>query len=497
MRSQDTHSYRLAIVSAILLLWLNQSHGGQSSPLASAAEAKNWETVAQLIESGETIDGTQADGMTALHWSVYHNHAPTTKLLLQANATVDAKTRYHVTPLSIAARLKHSELVKVLLDKRADPNQELPGGETPLMTAARNGDTESLSHLIDHGAKVDATERRGQTALMWAAAYGNTRVVDRLIEVGADINKSNKSAFTAMTFAAREGRIDVVKRLLRAGVDVSAPMKPKTKGNRVPRSGSTALTLAVESGHFELAMLLIQAGADPNDQRSGYAPLHALSWVRKPDRGEDPNGDPSPRGSGNLTSLQFVRQIVAAGADVNLRLKSGKSGKAVLNKKGATPFLLASKTADLAYLKLLIELGADPTITNHDECTPVMAAAGIGVRAVGEEAGTEPEVLAALDYLLSLGLDVNAEDRNKETAMHGAAYRCFPKVIEFLAARGADPAVWDHKNKYGWTPVLIGQGHRPGSFKPDPKTVAALEAAKGYPDRALQELLERRDQQTQ
>ena len=492
MRSKNITVYRLAICFVILLLALNQSHGGQNSELASAAENKDWSSVSRLVDLGGDINGTQPDGMTALHWSVYHNHQQTTELLLEAGAEPDAATRYHVTPLSIAARLKHSDQVKLLLDKRADPNKELPGGETPLMTVARNGDVKSISHLIDHGAKLDATERRGQTALMWAAASGNTGAVDRLIEAGADINKSNKADFTAMTFAAREGRIKVVKQLLRAGVDVSAPMKPRTKGNRVPRKGSTALTLAVESGHFELAMLLVEAGADPNDQRSGYAPLHALSWVRKPDRGEDPNGDPSPRGSGSLTSLQFVRDLVAAGADVNLQLKQGKAGKAVLNRKGATPFLLASKTADLAYLKLLVELGADPTITNDDGCTAVMAAAGIGVRAVGEEAGTEPEVLAALDYLFSLGLDVNAEDKNKETAMHGAAYRCFPKVIAFLAERGADPAVWDHKNKYGWTPILIGKGYRPGSFKPDPKTVAALEAARDDFDSALHNLIKPR-----
>ena len=35
----------------------------------------------------------------------------------------------------------------------------------------------------------------------------------------------------------------------------------------------------------------------------------------------------------------------------------------------------------------------------------------------------------------------------KETAMHGAAYRCFPWVINFLAEWVADPSVWNHKNR--------------------------------------------------
>ena len=53
-----------------------------------------------------------------------------------------------------------------------------------------------------------------------------------------------------------------------------------------PCYGMSPLLLAVESGHFELALQLVEHGADPNDQRSGYTPLHAVSWVRKANLGE-------------------------------------------------------------------------------------------------------------------------------------------------------------------------------------------------------------------
>ena len=39
-----------------------------------------------------------------------------------------------------------------------------------------------------------------------------------------------------------------------------------------------------------------------------------------------------------------------------------------------------------------------------------------------------------------------------QTAMHGAAYQNWPKLIDFLAANGADISVWNHKNAWGWTP---------------------------------------------
>jgi hypothetical protein len=72
----------------------------------------------------------------------------------------------------------------------------------------------------------------------------------------------------------------------------------------------------VRNGHFELALALVDAGADPNDQRTGFSPIHSVSWTRKPDASD--TGNPSPVGSGNLTSLDSVRGMVERGADVDL-----------------------------------------------------------------------------------------------------------------------------------------------------------------------------------
>jgi len=69
---------------------------------------------------------------------------------------------------------------------------------------------------------------------------------------------------------------------------------------------------------------------------------------------------------------------------------------------------------------------------------------------------------------------VNAVDANGETAMHGAAYKNLPKVVQFLADKGARIEIWNRKNKYGWTPLLIAEGHRPGNFKPSAETITAL-----------------------
>ncbi|MCA1685024.1 MAG: ankyrin repeat domain-containing protein, partial [Planctomycetia bacterium] len=66
-------------------------------------------------------------------------------------------------------------------------------------------------------------------------------------------------------------------------------------------------------------------------------------------------------------------------------------------------------------------------------------------------------------------------DDNGETAMHGAAYKNFPKVVQFLADKGGRVDVWNRKNKYGWTPLLIAEGHRVGNFKPSFETITAIQ----------------------
>jgi ankyrin repeat protein len=363
--------------------------------------------------------------------------------------------------------------VNALLAAGADPNTPLPGGETPLMTAARTGRLAPVAALLAAGADANVKLPGGQTALMWAAAEGHTAVVEALLAAKADVGATLPTGLNALLFAVRAGHIDTVRALLKTGLDINAVTAPTKTGNKLPKRGNSALTLAVENGHFEVASLLLDLGAEPNDLRSGYAPLHILAWIRKPDIGED-EGDPIPEDHGNVTSEQLIRKLVAKGANVNLRLTGGPSGGGRINRRGCTPFMLAADTADLAFMKLLVELGADPTLTNVDGCTPLMAAAGLGTRSAEEEAGSDDEAVAACDYLLSLGADINAVSLNGDTAMHGAGFANFPKVVKFLDANGAKIEVWNQKNKRGWTPLMVAEGHRYGNFKPSFETIAAF-----------------------
>ncbi|HUS34846.1 MAG TPA: ankyrin repeat domain-containing protein [Verrucomicrobiae bacterium] len=416
-------------------------------------------------------------GMTPLHLAAHNNDAGAVRKLIKSGADVNATNRYGITPLALACENGNSAIVESLLNAGADANARQRGGETMLMIAARTGSKPSVEALVNRGADVNGKDKKGQTAMMWAAAEGHAPVVDLLIKKGADFKTPVDGGFTPFFFAIREGRAEVVDVLLKAGVDVNEAMQPKRKAGRGPQAGMTPLVLAVENGHFELALNLVKTGADPNDLRPGYAALHAITWTRKPEMGEGEDGLPPPDGSGTVDSLRFVCELVKLGADVNLRMTNNYNNFGGLNKAGATPFLLAAKTADINLLKLFYELGADPNIPSFQGATPLIAAAGLGTLAAGEVAGTEDEVVEVLEWLVKLGADVNAIDKNGETAMHAAAYKNLPKAVDFLASHGAKIEIWNQKNKQGWTPLLIAEGFRPGNFKPSFETIAAIHKA--------------------
>jgi len=458
--------------SALLVVAVSLVAASNDVRLLEAVKNSDKAAIQSLLLQHPDLTAADPDGLTALHWAARRDDLETVNLLIRGGADVKTANRYGVTPLSLACLNGNAGVIESLLKAGADPNATLPGGETALMTAGRTGKVDAVKVLLTHGVDVNFKEaRRGQTALMWAAAEGNTATVNELVEFGADIHASTKGGLTPLLFAVREGRIETVRALLKTGGNVNETWKA---GRGTGVSGISAMVLAVANAHYEVAGVLLDAGADPNAAAQGWTALHQITWVRKPGKGDN---DPAPDGSGNLSSLDLVRKLVAKGANVNARMtKSGNVGRTSMNMIGATPFMMAARTADAPLMRLLAELGADPLLPNADNTTPLMAAAGVGTYSPGEDPGTEPEVLEAVKVALELGGGVNAVDKNGETAVHGAAYKQVPSAVQYLIDNGAKIEIWNQKNKTGWTPLRIADGVMYGgaSIRSSPAVAAVL-----------------------
>ena len=442
-----------------------QADARADTQLLDAVKAGDQQAVRALIADGADVNASEADGTTPLHWAAYSSDLAIAQLLVRAGADATIANRYGVEALSVAAVGGNAALIELLLVAGADPNTVQGEGETALMTAVRTGKLEAVEVLLDHGADVNAVEQwRGQTALMWAAAEGHAGIIPTLLEHDADLRARSLGGYSALLFAAREGHIDVVEALLDAGgaVDEGLPLQrgrqddAGTSAEAAP-TGINIFLIAAANAHYELAALLLARGANANSAPRGWTALHQLTWVRK--AGIAGSNNPSPAGSGDMNSLDFARRLIADGADVNARVtERPPAGITRLNSIGGTPFLLAARTADAEFMRLLVELGADPLLSNTNNSTPLMVAAGLGTASPGEDPGTEPEVLEAVALAIELGGDLNAVDDNGETVMHGAAYKHFPAVVELVYEAGADIDVWNQENRQGWTPLDIVEG---------------------------------------
>jgi len=453
--------------AVVLVLSAGLSSAETRNPLIDAVKNGSREAVRTLIKDRSLVNAPAADGATALHWAVRADDVEIVRTLLGAGANVRAADRYGITPIFLAAENGSASMIDLLLQAGADPNATLPEGETVLMRAARTGRPEALRALIARGADVHARQERfGETALMWAAAQNNAAAVRVLAEAGADLNATSdvlkfpefkfitsgmvttalpRGGWTALMYAARQGSIEAAEALADAGADL----------NRTDPEGGTALILAIINAHFDLAAALLRKGADPNiADITGMTALYAAV---------DMNtlgpmlSRPGPKITDKLDAADLAKVLLEHKADPNARLKRpilGRhhdSGDASLGE-GTTPLMRAAKTVDVRVMRLLLEGGADPTLTQRDYTTPLMIALG-GSR--GGPAAAEGTIIEALQLFLDYGADVDAFNANGQTAVHLAAQRGADSVVKFLAERGAK---LDMKNKQGRTPLDLALG---------------------------------------
>src|SRR5439155_4798492 len=97
----------------------------------------------------------------------------------------------------------------------------------------------------------------------------------------------------------------------------------------------------------------------------------------------------------------------------------------------------ATRSTDVTLIKLLVEHGANRSLTTKAQSTPLMVAAGLGAPRGGDEEVTEGagrgDPVEPMKIFLEAVADVNAANEQGNTAMHYAAQRGAGRIVEFLA----------------------------------------------------------------
>ncbi len=483
------------------------------SPIADLIQNGRRDAAVELIDKGGDVNAAQGDGATPLHWAAYKIDLELVKMLLARGAKPDVANRYGSTPLTEAVKAANPKLVNMLLEAGADANAPNLDGETALMLAARTGSLEVAKLLVAHGADVNARESwREQTALMWAAEGAYGELTRFLVEHGADVRARAAAndwgvqitsepraqyrptgGLTPLLFAARSGCAECARAILAGGEDIDRPTP----------DGVTALMLAIDNFEFDTAKVLLEAGANP--QLSDWWGRTAL-YLAVDMKDYVPRTPAYPR-SAATTGIDIVRALLAAGVDVNTQLNMHRPGRGGNSQRftddllttGATPLLRAAITHDHEVMRALLEHGARVDLPNVMGVTPLMAAAGVGVRNInfgsnrspnfeGDE-HVEDKVIASLEILLAAGADIDARvtdiqsrtariartsgmtERGGQTALYSAASRGWTGVVAFLVEHGADVDIVDALGK---SPLDVALGRVGGRTAPGSEIVAEI-----------------------
>ncbi len=482
-----------------LLIWLwNINHVQADQGLVDAVKNKDSLKINKLLNENVDVNQVHPDGATALAWAAYWNDLITAEKLIRAGATPDMANDYGVTPLMLACNNGSAEMVSRLLEARADPNQRQWMGITPLMFCARSGNVVAVNELLLQGADPNARdEQRGQTALMWAASRQQHDVVRALTEYGANpdlvtrkpdgfterefitygINyrdptrpdeignddvhpeyTSSRGGFTALMFAARKGDTEMTRLLVGAGADIN--IESDEYGN--------ALLVAVLNSNNDTALYLLEQGSNPNVQdRWGFTPLHYALFDGIVSISMSRARIPSDEIWLRPNMPEVVASLLTHGADPNATVGQGippfnypafarTTGNSMpeIRQPGITPFLLASASLDVNLMQLLLDHGADPSLSSNEGTTSMMVAAGMG-RQEDLTADEQRSALTAVRMTWEQGIDVNASNEDGRTALAAAAYHGADSVIKFLVEKGADLQA---KDRYGQTALSIAMG---------------------------------------
>ena len=203
------------------------------------------------------------------------------------------------------------------------------------MNAARNGDTQAVRHMLDLGAESNQKTSKGKTALMLAAAGGFTDTVKVLVDRGADVNIRDNYDTTALIAAATAGHAETAVVLLEYGAD------PTFKDS----SGGSALSNATFFGHTDVVLALLDKMPELPSAVGNELLLLAAG----------------------LGHREIADALLKKGVNVNAR-----------GIKDRTPIMAAAAFNKIELVRLLIEHGADVSVSDEEGATALKVAENKG-----------------------------------------------------------------------------------------------------------------------
>ncbi len=347
---------------------------GAYTPLHIASQGGHLAVVSALIENGANIDAvTDPSGTTPLHLAALSDNAEIIRSLIEHGAAPDVReSEWAQTPLIFAASWNRVDAIVALIEGGADPNIAAESMDLVAMgrldAAANRRQTVVLKAFTNDNewsptsAQIQAAVRAGRQVYA-EDLPDSAEVAEPESRFRREVRIKNKGGLTPLLHAARQGHLEAMRALIDRGADID-----QAGGG----DGTSPLLIATINGQFDASLLLLERGADPNiaSTLNGVTPLFATINSEWQPRTRYPQ--PQERGQQEASYLDVMHALLDRGANPDARLTlhpwymeytgCGNRNCGLIDTNGATAFLRAAYSTDVAAMRLLTDAGADMSI---------------------------------------------------------------------------------------------------------------------------------------
>jgi len=417
------------------------------------------ETIKYLLsQPGNEVNKLTHDSRNYLHWAAIRGNTDAMEYLLDKGAKTDNEDSHGFTPVLFAAGSgqQNTKVYDLLISHGVNLQKSLnaDGANALLISIASDPEMVLTGYFISKGLQLNSTDAAGNNAFSYAAKSGNIKLLKKLLQKGIKPNQN------AMLMAAQGSRRDATKLEVYQYLE-SLNLKPTVTG----KNGENVLhTIVRKPMQNEVVTYFLSKGVNVNqtDEEGNTVLMNAAGSNRD-----------TAIFALLLPGLKNINQVNQKGVSALTLAVRGNSPEVVsyLIRKGADVKILDKKGNSLAYYAIESYRpqggpgfggrsgqapaggrpgGGEPAGRNvprqddFDTKIKILQKAGLDMSAPQENGNNLYHLavaknnLSLLKRLESLGLDVNAKNKEGITALHKAAMIAKDDtVMKYLLALGA------------------------------------------------------------